>query len=668
LQQQPSHPQRFIYPDRIAVLKRYEVMAQKLDSAAEIRSLGMTNPNLNTAPLGMFPHCFGPLFLATLTLTAVLIATLVVGGPELGTKSQQITVVKDSAGGLELKEIFEFKLTDYKANVAKFEANLKLQAFLILISLLLVLRRSDTIDVFNNKVPLHWLHVMLPLATLFVWLEFGFLLDDLIEGRIRLVAMMKSFGTAHSIHAQSLLHDAGFIDGWTMTFIDKEDAETGHGTYSGIDLKSNRGTAFFLVSVLGTWVALSHASVLAMTAIGIRRYLNAEIRMLRRMYYCLPMLPLLIFILSHWQFAYGGNNPNWMQVYVAFAAIPALAYLLWLSVKVDQSAERTSLRCLLRRNDVKLAGENLGIDGLGESHSHLRVVLLGDSLSTGFYVGSYPGMLYRMLFQWQGSWFVGNQSICGVTNRLAEISPIVVSSYACATAKIKGAKRRSLADWVTGTYHLGHQVSEVEINGPPDLAVIWIGHNNLDWASESDDAVHAETVATKLVKMIEQQLNRLVKSMGDGLPPRVIMVFGLVNFEAFFEARELAAVCHNVDNSKFPYFGRCYRFYVSMQPEYRCKMIEIAKAFNLRLQILCNDLNRKSAVNVIYSDALAKAGLNNASMLSSSDAWHPSEYGHQCLADAAWPHIESTIAALMLKREKTAFIKSCESDLGTANQ
>ena len=188
----------------------------------------------------------------------------------------------------------------------------------------------------------------MPLLLLYLWLAFGFTLHALLVGRIRGLANIADLGHETAPLERALFRDAGFIDGWFLAFVDP-----GDGTLAATDPTFRVGTATFLILVFGSLVSAGQACLLALLSIGARRYIGRKGRE-RLWFYHAPLPPLLLLWLSHVQFAYGGPNYNWFQIYIAAAAPVMLGFLLWMSAAVDKSVSPTDLVCLQRRATIVL--------------------------------------------------------------------------------------------------------------------------------------------------------------------------------------------------------------------------------------------------------------------------------------------------------------------------
>jgi lysophospholipase L1-like esterase len=643
----------------------------------------MINLNLlRTATL--FPHALvRPILLLTAVILVVVLGFLQFKGyPESASQSvRSIEIVPSPTPnlipssspspttGVTLKEVFDYQLKDYKSELDGFDANVKLQALFIVFTLLLILRRSDSLNIFGNQLPLQWLHLFAPIVLLYLWLNFGFLLHGLIQSRLLGVDILNRLSPSTAYLGKSLFRDSGFIDGWFLSFVDSK--ASGIGDFSGIDRNSGPSTAGFLLLVLGTLVSATHACLIAITFIGCRRYLRQPSSRFLLVYYLLPLVPLALLVASHIQFAYGGSNRNYIQLYIAFMTIPLVAVLLWISIIVDREVDPASVQCLrrplrmIRPNDTSATKPRRrlaypGSLGLTTQHadpveSFRTVSLIGDSLSTGFYVGSYRGMLLRMWRAWRGTWFIGvpgdGSKGEGILERLSDDAPIAAVLHATPRAQVDAGGSRGLIDLITNTWHLSHQVDEVLIGEFPDLLLFWIGHNNIDWRSryKSLTAEACEALSAEFAECYERQLRRLLKGAVISKKPIVIIVFGLINFESFFQARSEAERRRKGDSTQYPYLEKDYKFFDSMRLEHRSGMVRLAEFYNQRIEAMCRDLGeeiRESDVRLVYSDAMSKAEITGADMLNESDAWHPSPAGHRMLAQSAYDAIKKQLEYL----------------------
>lgn len=280
--------------------------------------------------------------------------------------------------------------------------------------------------------------------------------------------------------------------------------------------------------------------------------------------------------------------------------------------------------------------------------SPVRLVMIGDSLSTGFHVSS-PAMMLLGTRTCKGNWVVDDRgTIDSLFEQLTRKVPIILDHFAYVSADVRPACRRTAADWVAGTFHMSHQIDRVlSLNQFPEILLLWIGHNNLDWVTvlgESDTAIAGlSTLADRISACYRTQLQRLLDAAARQNHPVSVIVFALVNFESFFRAREQAETIKRQEPSKYPYLEVDYRYFRSMRPEFRKGMIELADGINSRLKDVVVKLQEQAAVRenveIVFSTAIRDVQIDKAEMLNDVDAWHPSAFGHRMLAAGAFPTV-----------------------------
>jgi len=280
-----------------------------------------------------------------------------------------------------------------------------------------------------------------------------------------------------------------------------------------------------------------------------------------------------------------------------------------------------------------------------------HMAMIGDSLSRDFYVSSQASMIWRSKMNHGRDWFLDTDpsanSVCSLYERLAQETPLVVCEYSSVAARVDSGegKKRFLGSWFP--IHFSQQTDLVlREKRFPDLVLIWIGGNNLHWDWFVDPR-RPEEIETGLQKMAanfrkdyERQLGRLVDRALDQKQRRAIIVFGLVNLESFFEARNAAEQLRKKNPQLYPYFDEVYRRYAAMKPEYRANMVKLALMYNEELRAMVGEFNRKlggdSQVRLEYSDALAALDFSDVACIHRNDAWHPSSKEHSVLAEAAF--------------------------------
>ena len=291
-----------------------------------------------------------------------------------------------------------------------------------------------------------------------------------------------------------------------------------------------------------------------------------------------------------------------------------------------------------------------------------HVAMMGDSLTQNFYISSPISLFWRARTERRKNWFLDTDpdpaSIYSVFERLETFTPVVATEYNGAGALVaprpagEGIRRR-----IVRTRNLSGQAHQILRKRTfPDLVLIWIGHNNLDWAEGLSPAERAhpekrlEEIAAQFRQNYTEPLQFLVERAKREDHNVVIVVFGLANIDAFFKARKKAEALHTRNPALYPYFESGYRSFESLQPPYQKNMVRLSLMVNAEMRAMVGSLNRELKnyrnIRVHYSDALTKVDFSRLELINPVDAWHPSVQGHKALADAAFGAIRPSLAFL----------------------
>ncbi len=291
-----------------------------------------------------------------------------------------------------------------------------------------------------------------------------------------------------------------------------------------------------------------------------------------------------------------------------------------------------------------------------------HVALIGDSLSKDMYVSSVPSTFWRARTRRGHDWYLdtdaNRQSIYSVFERMQKITPLVATEYSGAGAQVDaGTTPASFVRQLVRTRNFAGQVDQLlKARRFPDLVLVWIGHNNLDWAADigaQDRQSFFGQRAKTFRENYQRQVERLIERAAREDHKVAIVVYGLVNFDAFFKARAQAEALHAQNRKLYPYLEIDYQHYRSMRPEYRAGMIKLALMYNAQLREMARELNGKCPPNVQvrYSNAMAEAKIDKVELIHAMDAWHPSVKGHNVLAQSAFDGLRPSLQFLGIDKE-----------------
>ena len=292
-----------------------------------------------------------------------------------------------------------------------------------------------------------------------------------------------------------------------------------------------------------------------------------------------------------------------------------------------------------------------------------HVAMIGDSVCTGVHVTTRWGTFWRARRRHERNWFLDTDptgEVRSVSKRLEELTPLVAIHCAGVGALVDAeGERETRFRRILGTRNLSGQIDQlIQAHRFPDLVLISIGHNNVDWAwwCPADELGRPE-------ERLERQRKRIRRLFANRLRPLIdhakrerhrvaIVVFGLINFEAYFQGREEAEQLRAIDSTLYPHLETTYDYLTSFRPALRGNVIRLAAMVNEELCAMIAEFNRELTSNtnlqLRYSNALATADLSRAELLHAVDGWHASAQGHNVLAEAAFADLAPSLKFLEL--------------------
>jgi len=281
-----------------------------------------------------------------------------------------------------------------------------------------------------------------------------------------------------------------------------------------------------------------------------------------------------------------------------------------------------------------------------------HVAMMGDSLTQNFHFSSLASSFWRARTQWRKNWFLDTdpnpESVFSVNERLERFTPLVATEYNGAGALVAPPRsQEGLRKRLVRARNLPGQVRQVlRRKRFPDLIMIWIGHNNLDWVHglAEEGRRHPEkrlqTIATLFRVDYTKSLQGLIDRAKTENHKVAIVVFGLANIDAYLNARRQAQILHAENPKLYPHFNSGYRSFESLKPPYQKNTARLSLMLNAEMRAMVASLNREpnnsGHVRIEYSNALTKIDLSHLELLNPVDAWHPSVEGHKVLAQAAF--------------------------------
>jgi lysophospholipase L1-like esterase len=281
-----------------------------------------------------------------------------------------------------------------------------------------------------------------------------------------------------------------------------------------------------------------------------------------------------------------------------------------------------------------------------------HVAMVGDSACMGVHISSMWGTFWRARSCSGNNWFLDTNpvpaGIQSVSKRLEEFTPFVAIECAGIGALVDHeGQRQNFFRRILRTRNFSGQISDLlAMKRFPDLTLISIGHNNVDWAwwcvpAELEEPENRlRQLSRGFRENFARQMHRLIDRARTQHHRIAIVVYGLINFGSYFRGREIAERLRANDASRYPYLQTTYKYLRSFRPAYRANLVRLAGMVNEELRAMVSDLNGElgdnSNMRLQYSDALATADLSRVELLHPIDGWHASVEGHNVLAEAAF--------------------------------
>src|SRR5207302_242841 len=214
--------------------------------------------------------------------------------------------------------------------------------------------------------------------------------------------------------------------------------------------------------------------------------------------------------------------------------------------------------------------------------------MLGDSVCMDAYISSLWSTFSQAHTCRGRNWFLDTSTahpgIRSVSKRLEEITPFVALQYAGIGAMVDHeSDRLNFFRRILGTRNFSGQISQVlRSDRFPDLILISIGHNNVDWAWRCPpDELNAperrlKRQSQEFRQNYARELRLLLARARTEIRRVAVVVFGLINFESYFTGRELAERHRESDRRLYPHLETTYKYFISFHPAYRCNLTRLA--------------------------------------------------------------------------------------------
>jgi hypothetical protein len=303
-----------------------------------------------------------------------------------------------------------------------------------------------------------------------------------------------------------------------------------------------------------------------------------------------------------------------------------------------------------------------------------HIAMIGDSVSKNFYISSLPSMFWRARTERRRDWFLDTDpspnSVNSLFERLEPLTPLVATEYSTAGAQVdSGDGSQGFGRKLARTRSFSRQVNQILLSKRyPDLVLIWMGDNSLDWVSETpvnereQPEKRLHEYAMRFREDYTRQVRRLMLRAQIQDHKVAIVVFGIFNLDSFFKVREKAELLRSKNPKLFPYLEIGANRFPSLKPIYSPNTIRLGLMMNKELGSMVAELNRELEhspnVQLSYSDELAKGNVERVEWINAMDAWHPSREGHSRIAQRALKALAPSLHFLGIESQGNASLRS----------
>lgn len=287
----------------------------------------------------------------------------------------------------------------------------------------------------------------------------------------------------------------------------------------------------------------------------------------------------------------------------------------------------------------------------------IHMAVIGDSTSVDFHFGYLLDMTWSMRTKKHGAWFSDydddKNSPYSLVERVSRKRPVRATNYARVVGYIT---KENYPGWVREKFVKIHSMSQqvdslLSKKERPELLMIWIGHNDMNWKEAIGDMSwspeFSESRAKVIAAVYAEQLERIISDFEKRQKNFTIIVMGLVDQRLFLEAREQAKKAHRNGSKAFPHCEGGEKFFESLRPEHHFGMIDLSERVNKNFESLVNIRNRtlSSNVKLIYSNTITNKPLDYK--ILHVDAWHPSPQGQSLISEAMFPEISAAVEEVL---------------------
>ena len=233
-----------------------------------------------------------------------------------------------------------------------------------------------------------------------------------------------------------------------------------------------------------------------------------------------------------------------------------------------------------------------------------------------------------------------------------------MSDYARGAAEVTAHPGYEVfAKTLARTRNLTGQVDQVLLAQRfPDLLLIWIGHNNLNWVKglpmslRERPGPHLRELAQNFHEDYARQLGRLIERAKKQDHKVTIVIFGLADLQKFLSSKKQSGCVARGESSRLSVLQHLQPALRIAETTVSTKHSRDARSVEPRIAGDCRRLQRelRGSLNVRleYSDGFASINLGHVEYLHRLDGQHLSVKGHNLVAEQAIRAIQPSLTFL----------------------
>lgn len=285
---------------------------------------------------------------------------------------------------------------------------------------------------------------------------------------------------------------------------------------------------------------------------------------------------------------------------------------------------------------------------------HITISCIGNSITSDFYVSSWPRMLVKMWSKQENNWFVNKErknKINSIYERINKKIPATFLLYGAPGAAIS-VKGNSLIDYIINRRHFFRQVNElIRNNNFPDLIFFWGGHDALDWTRHL--GLTNKQLCSKFKRDLEVELRKICEAAIKQNKKVSVLAPSFLNLKPYLKIRDLIYEKKKKNEMIFPYFEEAIESYKAVNRINSKRtsdlVLEMNKVIKNTVLYLQKHYKSKNNLKISFIDLSSRTKTYSINSVHPQDGFHLSFEGHRRIAAIMYPEVRKQLHFLGYK-------------------